>query len=81
MGNAQSDEGEAEAYRIIKYIPGVNIGYSAARACVYKGRADNEVRDKLLPSPRFPFSSTIRPKDLTMHLVQPGRATPTPARG
>ena len=47
MGNAQSDEGEAEAYRIIKYIPGVNIGYSAARACVYQGRADNEVRGKL----------------------------------
>ena len=41
MCNAQSDAGEREAYSsVIKYIPDLNVGYSAIRAIVYAGKGD-----------------------------------------
>lgn len=41
MGNAQSDQGEQEAYNSwIKYIPVANVGYSLVRAVTYAAKGD-----------------------------------------
>lgn len=41
MGNSQSDNGEKQAYDVIKFIPFVNVAYSATRAVVYAGKGDD----------------------------------------
>jgi hypothetical protein len=42
MGNAQSDQGEQEAWEWIKMIPVVNVAYAPIRAIVYQAKDNND---------------------------------------
>lgn len=45
MGNAQSDQGEKDAWKWIKHIPVVNVAYAPIRAAVYAGKHNKQEAD------------------------------------
>ena len=45
MGNAQSNQGETNAWQYIKHIPIVNVGYAPIRAAVYAGKKNKKEAD------------------------------------
>ncbi len=40
MGNSQWDAGEADAWKVIQFVPGLNVAYGASRSLVYAGKGN-----------------------------------------